>query len=67
MQSKRNENTVIICGLATTDVLIHNQDDKFVRSPNALRRGEKSAFVGFDKLVKINSLDDLKAYKRRYR
>jgi hypothetical protein len=64
---KRNENTVIICGLATVDVLIHNQDDKFVRSPNALRRGEKSAFVGFDKLIKINSLNDLVSYKRRYK
>lgn len=63
---KRNENTVIICGLATTEVLIHNQDDRFVRSPNALKRGEKSAFVGFEKLVKIDSLEDLKKYKRRY-
>ena len=62
---KKDERTIIFCGLATTEVLINNQDDRFVKSPNALRRGEKSAFTGFDKLIKIDSLSDLNAYKRR--
>lgn len=64
---KRDERTVIVCGLATKDVLINNLDDRFVKSPNVIKRGEKSAFTGFDKLVHITCLKDLDTYnKKRY-
>lgn len=56
---KRNETTIILCGLATIDVLNDSQDDNLILSPNLRRRGTKTGFYGFDRLIKVESLDDV--------
>ena len=52
-------NEVEVLGYASPETLNKYQDDKMVKSPNA--RKFKTAFVGFDHLVPINSLADLEA------
>lgn len=61
---KRNHNTVIICGLATRDVLNTYQDDNLILSPNLRRRGTKTGFYGFEHLKPVKSIDDLKLYAK---
>ena len=51
---------VYVCGLATVDVLNSYQDDSLILSPDLRRRGTKTGFFGFDKLIPVKSLDDLK-------
>lgn len=62
---RKNDNTIVICGLATSNVIRANLNDNFVKSPNVIKRGEKSAFTGFHELIKISSLDELNTYKMR--
>ena len=57
---KRNENTVILCGLATVDVLTRYQDDSLVLSAALRRRDTKTGFYGFEHLQKIETLDDVR-------
>lgn len=57
---KRTENTVILCGLATMDVLNSCQDDYLILSPYLRSRGTKTGFYGFDKLIKVESIEDVK-------
>ncbi len=59
---KRSENTVILCGLATMDTLRRYQDDDLILSPALRRRGTKTGFYGFEKLIKIENLSDLARY-----
>ena len=59
---KRNENTIILCGLATIKALQQYQDDDLILSPALRARGTKTGFYGFDQLIKINSLADLTMY-----
>ena len=56
---KRSENTVILCGLATIDVLKTYQDDDLILSPALRSRGTKTAFYGFEHLIPIRSINDL--------
>jgi hypothetical protein len=56
---KRTDDTVIICGLATTSVLNTYQDDDLILSPKLRARGTKTGFYGFDKLIPIHSYEDL--------
>lgn len=62
---KKDDNTIVICGLATANVIQANLNDRYVKSPNVIKRGEKSAFVGFHELLKVNSVADLNTYKIR--
>lgn len=62
---KRTDDTVIICGLATTNVLNTYQDDDLILSPKLRSRGTKTGFYGFDKLTKVSSIEDLKKYAIR--
>lgn len=57
---RRNRNTIILCGLATIPVLQKYQDDSLILSPLLKSRGTKTGFYGFDHLIKINSLNELK-------
>ena len=61
---KRTDDTVIICGLATCDVLNTYQDDSLVLSPKLRARGTKTGFYGFEHLKPITSLEDLKPYQK---
>lgn len=60
---KESDDTYYLCGLATHDVLMQNQDDSLILSSALRKRGTKTAFTGYDKLTKVNSLQDLDAYK----
>lgn len=60
---RKDTHTVILCGLATKDVLNNNQSDDYVWDPKVISEGRKSAFIGFDKLLPVNNIDDLKSYK----
>lgn len=53
-------NAVFVCGLATVEVLNTFQDDSLILDENLRRRGTKTGFYGFDKLIPIRSLEDLK-------
>ena len=59
---KRRDNLIIICGLATIDVLNTYQDDSLVLSPYLRRRGVKTGFNGFEHLIGFSTLEDLKKY-----
>lgn len=56
---RRTEDTIILCGLATVDVLNEYQDDDLILSPALRRRGTKTGFYGFDKLQKVKTLSDI--------
>lgn len=56
---KRTEDTIILCGLATIDVLNNYQDDDLILSPALRRRGTKTGFYGFEHLLKIETLSDI--------
>ena len=55
-----NEDTIIVCGLATIDVLKSYQNDDLVLSSKLRSRGTKTGFYGFGHLYKVSCLDDLK-------
>lgn len=57
---KRTESKIILCGLATIEVLDSYQDDDLILSSNLRRRGTKSGFYGFEHLIKVASLEELK-------
>lgn len=57
---KRNENTVILCGLATISILNKYQDDELILSPYLRKRGTKTGFYGFEHLIKIASIEELR-------
>ena len=61
---KTSEKQVICCGLATTSALKLCQDDFLILSPALRARGTKTGFYGFNKLIKIESLDDVKKYAK---
>ena len=48
---KHNDDTLYICGIATPLILNTFQSLDCVLSPNVIRRGEKTGFYGFDKLI----------------
>lgn len=52
-----------ICGLATVNVLSKYQDDDSILSPSLKKRGTKTGFYGFEHLLKVEKLDDIKDYK----
>ena len=57
---KRNENTIILCGLAQVDVLNRYQDDNLILDWKLRNRGTKTGFYGFEHLIKVSSLEELK-------
>ena len=59
----KNDNKVLICGLATPDILNKYQDDELIISENLLKRGVKTGFYGFKHLIPIRSINDLQQYK----
>ena len=59
---RRNVNTVILCGLASVPVLRKYQDDNLVISDNLRMRGTKTGFYGFNHLIKVSSLEDVKRW-----
>lgn len=63
---KMDESRVLVCGLATVDVLRDCQDDSLILSPNLRRRGTKTGFYGFDRLVTFQSLDDLRRISKQH-
>ena len=58
---KRNENTIILCGLAQVEILNRYQDDNLILDQNLRNRGTKTGFYGFEHLIKINSLEELRS------
>ena len=61
---KRSDDTIILCGLATIDVLTQYQDDNLILSPALRNRGTKTGFYGFNHLIRVGSLDEVKAVLR---
>lgn len=68
-QSKRAEiivirgtrNRMIICGLATPNVLNTHQSDDLILSPALRKRNVKTGFYGFHHLLPFHSLDELRS------
>lgn len=58
-----NNNKVVICGLATPDVLNKYQDDELILSDNLRKRGIKTGFYGFQYLTPIKNIKDIQQYK----
>jgi hypothetical protein len=60
---KQSDRVFYICGLATVDVLNDYQSLDLILSPSLRRRGTKTGFYGFHKLIRPDSikkyLDDL--------
>jgi hypothetical protein len=59
---RRTEDTIILCGFATVDVLEKYQDDSLILSPKLRQRGTKSGFYGFEHLLKVETLNDINIY-----
>ena len=57
---KYDENTVIICGIATPEVLKKYSDETYRKDPNATH---KTAFIGFEHLLPARTLADLEPFK----
>lgn len=57
---KISDTEVLICGVATVDILTRYQDDDLIIDQNLKRRGTKTGFYGFKYLKKFDSLDELK-------
>ncbi len=56
---KRKENEVVFFGYASKSVLSEFQTDDFILDEHLRARGTKSAFYGFSKLQKVDTLDEL--------
>lgn len=56
---------VLVCGLADINTLNSCQDDELILDPYLRSRGVKTAFVGFDKLIPIKTIDDLALYRKK--
>lgn len=59
---KKDDNTIICLGLATVEVLQQYQSDDYILSPYLKARGTKTCFYGFDKLITIRNLDELRKW-----
>lgn len=57
---KYDDNTVIICGIATQEILKKYCDESYRKDPKA---SHKTAFVGFEHLLPCRTLEDLKPFK----
>lgn len=61
---RRTEDTVILCGFASVRVLEKYQDDSLILSPKLRQRGTKTGFYGFEELLKVETLNDVKRYMK---
>lgn len=61
---KPDSNLIAICGLATADVLNTYQDIELIIDPKLKARKTKTGFYGFEHLLPITKLDDIKKYKK---
>ena len=59
---KKDDSTIICLGLATVEVLKRYQSSIYILSPKLKERGTKACFYGFDKLIPIKKLEDLKQW-----
>lgn len=57
---KTDINKVLICGIATVDVLKQYQNEDFILSPLLKKRNTKTGFYGFDKLISFKTIEDIK-------
>lgn len=55
------KNRMVVCGLATVDVLNTYQSDELILDNNLRREGKKTGFYGFSHLIPFKSIDELKA------
>ena len=59
---KRKDDLIIVCGLATIEILNTYQDDNLILSPSVRKRGTKTGFYGFEHLIGFSTLEELKQY-----
>lgn len=52
----KNPNKVLICGIATPDIIRDNQSDALILSPSLKERGTKTGFYGFNELWDMSKL-----------
>ena len=52
--SKKDEHTVAVCGLATPQMLNTYQTEELIKSYNLFKKGSKTCFFGFEKLIPLN-------------
>ena len=64
IRSIKEENVVAVCGLATKDILNTYQDDDLILDANLRARGTKTGFYGFGFLKPVNTILDIKEYKK---
>lgn len=57
---KLTDTEILICGLATVEVLNRYQDDDLIKSEFLKQRGTKTGFYGFNKLIRVDSIEELK-------
>ena len=60
---KQSDKVFYICGLATTDVLNEYQSLDLILSPSLRKRGTKTGFYGFQKLVRPDNIKKYLVYK----
>lgn len=63
---KESDSRFTISGLATTDVLNKYQSDDLILSPALRKRGTKTGFYGFEKLLNFESISDLKMMTKHF-
>lgn len=56
---KRKSNEIVFFGYASINTLKKYQNDNFILDNNLRNRGTKSAFYGFNELIKVDSFEDL--------
>lgn len=61
---KEDDAHVLVCGIATIDVLNKYQSDSLILDSRLRARGTKTGFYGFDHLKQIHSVDDIADYKK---
>lgn len=57
---KLTDTEILICGIATIEVLNKYQDDDLIKSEFLKQRGTKTGFYGFNHLIRVDSLEELK-------
>ena len=59
----KNPNKVLICGIATPDMIKEHQSDDLILSPSLRARGTKTGFYGFNALWDLSKLKHFKKKK----
>jgi hypothetical protein len=65
IKDKDDPSKIYICGIATPDNIAEHQSEDLILSSNLKARGTKTGFYGFEDLWELNSLNDLRFWKKK--